>query len=57
MNYNKNDFKLEWYSGQSAGGQHRKVHDKESGLKMPYKDVVLKKNIGPMIEARLKSKD
>lgn len=28
------------------------VHDKASGLKMPYKDVVLNDNLGPMIEAR-----
>lgn len=28
------------------------VHDKESGLKMPYVDIVTKNNIAPMIEAR-----
>ena len=28
------------------------VHDKASGLKMAYKDVVEKPNLGPMIEAR-----
>jgi len=116
----KKDFKLEWFSGQGAGGQHRnkhqnccrithiesgitcngtasksrvtnqkdafdrlarlviswygasedtqkaisdevirnyhaernEVHDKESGLKQPYKHVVNNANIGDMIEAR-----
>ncbi len=28
------------------------VHDKASGLKMPYTDIVVKANIGPMVEAR-----
>lgn len=28
------------------------VHDKASGLKMPYVDIVPGNNIGPMIEAR-----
>ena len=32
------------------------VHDKASGLKMEYKEIVDKGNIGPMIEARRKSK-
>lgn len=119
--YNKNDFRIEWYSGQGAGGQHRnkhqnccriihiptglkaqgtesrersanqrraferlvslirsksavqkerrtdntvirnyhavrnEVYDKASGLKMPYRDIVEGRNIGPMIEARLKA--
>jgi protein subunit release factor B len=116
----KKDFKLEWYSGQGAGGQHRnkhqnccrithlatglkaqgansrsrvenqryaftnlakmivsyysvpkerrlnsgtirnyhgvrnEVHDKASGLKQEYRDVVIKKNIADMVDARLK---
>ena len=115
---NKKDIKLEWFSGQGAGGQHRnkhqnccrithletglkavgqesrertsnyrlaisrltakildsqtvqkerrttsdvirnyhavrnEVHDKASGLKMSYKEVVLDGNISKMIEAR-----
>jgi protein subunit release factor A len=28
------------------------VHDKASGLKMPYKDIVEDGNLGPMIDAR-----
>jgi len=120
----KNDFKIEWYSGSGAGGQHRNkhqnccrithldsgfvergtgsksrvsnqkeafiklanrvvkwimennkedkdintetirtyaeyrniVHDIASGLKLPYKDIVINGNIGPMIDARRKSK-
>lgn len=31
------------------------VHDKASGLKMLYRDVVEGPNIGPMIEARLRA--
>lgn len=120
----KKDFKLEWFSGQGAGGQHRnkhqnccrithiesgitvngtesrsrienqrvafnklaklvinwykahndedrdisnevirsyhavrnEVHDKASGLKQPYKDVVIGGNIADMVEARIKAK-
>lgn len=116
----KKDFKLEWYSGSGAGGQHRnkhqnccrithlesgisergtesksrvsnqrtafnrlakrvvywimqnrktdekintgvvrnyneprnEVHDKASGLKMPYKEVVVAGNIDKMVDAR-----
>lgn len=117
--YTKKDFKIEWYSGQGAGGQKRnktqcccrithiesglraqgadhasrpanqhdafhrlvalmrakdavvterrvdtetirnyhavrnEVHDKASGLKLPYKQVVEDRDIGPMIEARI----
>ena len=118
----KKDFKLEWYSGSGAGGQHRnkhqnccrithietglraqgtegrdritnqrlaferlakmvisyyyaseetrrtydetirnyhavrnEVHDKRSGLKMLYRDIVDKINIDPMVEARRKA--
>ena len=116
--YTKKDFKLEWFSGTGAGGQHRnkhqnccrithiesglraqgtesrerpanqrtafyrlvalmqakdaipkerhnysetirnyhevrnEVHDKASGLKLPYTQVVGKPDIGPCIEAR-----
>ena len=120
--YTKKDFKLEWYSGSGAGGQHRnkhqnccriihiesglssngtanksrvanqrtafrnlankiliwlkskeckeetnqevirnynayrnEVHDKASGLKMPYTEIVVAGNIGKMIEARRES--
>jgi len=129
LHLTKKDFKLEWFSGQGAGGQHRnkhqnccrithidsgltasgqtsrsrvdnqkdafnqlaarifsyydvfgegeiednphkdakfgggetirnyhavrnEVHDKASGLKMPYKEIVDNANIGPMLEAR-----
>ncbi len=120
----KKDFKLDWFSGQGAGGQHRnkhqnccrithtesgltvngtasrsrvenqrtaftklakmviswyknqenkdpkisdevirnyhavrnEVHDKASGLKQPYKDVVVGGNIADMVEARIKAK-
>lgn len=120
----KKDFKLEWFSGQGAGGQHRnkhqnccrithiesglraqgtecrervanqrkafnrlvkliiahysednqrqrynakevirnyhgvrnEVHDKLSGLKLQYKDVVINGDLSRMIEARLKAK-
>lgn len=119
----KKDFKIEWYSGSGAGGQHRnkhqnccrithissglmargtenrsrvanqriaferlaalilsyhysgdlkrrvnettirnyhavrnEVHDKASGLKMTYKEIVLDANIAPMIEARIIAK-
>ena len=119
MHLTKKDFKLEWYSGQGAGGQHRnkhqnccrithietglkaqgteskervtnqrvaferlakliiahhfdeqkerredtkpirnyhavrnEVHDKASGLKQPYKEVVTDANLSEMIEAR-----
>jgi len=120
----KKDFKLEWYSGQGAGGQHRnkhqnccrithkdsgitingtasrsrvenqrtaftklaqlvilwyrnqehkdpkiseevirnyhavrnEVHDKESGLKMSYKEIVSDGNIEPMVKARRTAK-
>ena len=118
----KKDFKLEWFSGQGAGGQHRnkhqnccrithiesgitvngtdsksrvtnqkvaftklaklviewynkddtereisnetvrnyhavrnEVHDKASGLKQPYKKVVIDGDIGEMIDARRKT--
>ncbi len=119
----KKDFKLEWYSGQGAGGQHRNKHqnccrithlesgitvngtdsrsrvenqrvafnklakmviawynaqdhtdkeisnetvrnyhaprnevlDKASGLKQPYKDVVIKGDITDMVDARRKT--
>lgn len=117
LHLTKKDFKIEWFSGTGAGGQHRnkhqnccrithiesglssigtgkerttnrrrafynlamkllryydrderpdviseiirnynesrnEVHDKASGLKMPYKTVVIGNNIEPMIEAR-----
>ena len=120
----KKDFKLDWFSGQGAGGQHRnkhqnccrithlesgitingtasrsrvenqrtaftklaqlviswyhnqenkdpnisdevirnyhavrnEVHDKASGLKQPYKKVVIGGNITDMVEARIKAK-
>lgn len=120
LHLTRKDFKLEWYSGSGAGGQHRnkhqnccriihiatglkaqgtesrervvnqrtafnrlaslilahyyaddpevriktqtvirnyhgvrnEVHDKASGLKMPYREIVQNKNIGPMLEAR-----
>jgi len=119
LHLTKKDFKLEWYSGSGAGGQHRnkhqnccrithidtglkaigteskeratnqrvaferlakliiahhfdeqkerredtkpirnyhavrnEVHDKASGLKQPYKDVVTDANLSEMIEAR-----
>ena len=32
------------------------VHDKASGLKLPFKDVVDDGNIAPMVEARVKSR-
>ncbi len=119
----KKDFKLEWFSGSGAGGQHRnkhqnccrithlesgliaigtesrsrvdnqrvafenlaemviswynstedvkrikseevirnyhavrnEVHDKASGLKQPYKDVVVKGDISDMVESRRKN--
>ncbi len=119
MHFTKKDFRVDWYSGSGAGGQHRnkhqnccriihlatgirangtesksrianqkqafgnlvkrlvahysepttqkintevirnyneirnEVHDKASGLKMPYKIIVSDGSIGPMIEARL----
>ena len=124
ISFTKNDFKIEWYSGSGAGGQHRNkhqnccrithldsgfvergtgsksrvsnqkeafiklanrvvkwimennkedkdintetirtyaeyrniVHDTASGLKLPYKDIVINGNIGPMIDGRRKSK-
>jgi protein subunit release factor A len=120
IHYTKKDFKIEWYSGTGAGGQHRnrhcnccrithiesglqengtesrsrienqktaflrlankvikwaldkqrikinindevirnyneyrnEVHDKASGLKRPYSDVVVSGDIAEMIEAR-----
>lgn len=122
IHYNKNDFKIEWYSGTGAGGQHRnkhqnccrithiptglktngtgsrsrvdnqreafealaklilahhyaeengrrdtsevirtyhavrnEVHDKASGLKRKYKDVVDKGEISEMVDARAKA--
>jgi protein subunit release factor B len=123
LHLTKKDFKIEWYSGQGAGGQHRnkhqnccrithlatglraqgtdarervtnqriafnnlaklvlshfyaddpkirikaretirnyhgvrnEVHDKASGLKRTYKEVVTDGKIGEMIEARLKA--
>lgn len=122
LHLTKKDFKLEWYSGSGAGGQHRnkhqnccrithiatglraqgtesreratnqrvaferlvkliisyyaappelrrewnkpirnyhgvrnEVHDKASGLKMTYKEVVINNNIASMIEARKKA--
>jgi len=123
IHLSKKDFKIEWYSGTGAGGQHRnkhqnccriihpasglraqgtdnksrvanqkdafeklakmiisyynsdegkarvngtetirnyhaernEVHDKASGLKMTYKEIVGKANLAPMIEARLKN--
>jgi len=122
LHLTKKDFKLEWYSGSGAGGQHRnkhqnccrithietglraqgteskervtnqrvaftrlakmiisyyeappevrrgwdksirnyhgvrnEVHDKASGLKLPYKDVVVKGDLSEMIDARRKS--
>ena len=33
------------------------VHDKASGLKQSYKDIVIKANIGNMVEARKQSKE
>lgn len=124
LHLTKKDFKLEWYSGSGAGGQHRnkhqnccrithiesgisergtesksrvsnqktaftrlakrvipwimskyeskknintdvirnyneprnEVHDKASGLKMPYSEIVVVGNIGKMIAARKLSK-
>jgi peptide chain release factor 1 len=122
--YAKKDFKIDWYSGSGAGGQHRnktknccrithiesgitaqsedhrertsnqrvafqrlaklivakfhteaptarhrvseevvrtyhgprnEVLDKASGKRMEYREVVEKRNIGPMVEARLKA--
>lgn len=122
IHLSKKDFKLEWFSGQGAGGQHRnkhmnccrithietglkaqgtesrsrvenqaraferlakmvisyyyatpeqrrtrddvirnyhgvrnEVHDKASGLKLLYRDVVEKADLSEMIEARLKA--
>ena len=123
IHYTKKDFKLDWYSGSGAGGQHRnkhqnccrithiesgysekgtesksrvsnqrtafqrlakrvvvwalnknkdeneintevirnyneprnEVHDKASGLKMPYTEVVIAGNMGKMIAARRES--
>lgn len=120
LSYRKKDFKIDWYSGSGAGGQHRnkhqnccrithiesgfiergtgsksrvsnqktafnrlakivvawalakqeqakeinktvirnyneprnEVHDKASGLKMPYTEVVVSGNMGKMISAR-----
>ena len=119
IHYTKKDFKIEWYSGSGAGGQHRnkhqnccrithiesgivsvgtenrsrtanqriafqnlahkilawlakqehkreittdvirnynayrnEVHDKASGLKMPYTEIVIAGNMGEMITAR-----
>ena len=118
IHYTKKDFKIEWYSGTGAGGQHRnkhqnccrithlesnlvengtmyksrianqkiaferlakkivnwlsvkqdknineevirnynesrnEVHDKASGLKLTYKDIVVAGNLGEMIDAR-----
>ena len=120
IHYTKKDFKVEWYSGSGAGGQHRnkhqnccrithiesglvergtesksrvsnqrtafnrlakrvvpwalaknetqkdintevirnyneprnEVHDKASGLKMPYSEIVVAGNMGKMIAAR-----
>jgi len=122
LHLTKKDFRIEWFSGQGAGGQHRnkhqnccriihketglkaqgtesrerqsnqrtaftrlaklviahyyaedekirikadevirnyhgvrnEVHDKASGLKLSYKDIVENGNIGKMIEARRK---
>jgi len=36
-------------------GVRNEVHDKASGLKMEYKEIVEKGNLAPMIEARRKS--
>ncbi|RLC23028.1 MAG: hypothetical protein DRH93_08345 [Deltaproteobacteria bacterium] len=123
IHYTKKDFRLDWYSGSGAGGQHRnkhqnccrithiesgltekgtesksrvsnqrtafqrlakrvvvwalnqnkdeneintevirnyneprnEVHDKASGLKMPYTEVVIAGNMGKMIAARRES--
>lgn len=122
LHLTKKDFKIEWYSGSGAGGQHRnkhqnccrithietglraqgtegrdritnqrnafnrlaklliahffadesirfkatqvirnyhgvrnEVHDKASGLKLPYKHVVTDKSLSEMIEARAKA--
>ena len=37
-------------------GARNEVHDKASGLKRTYTETVVKNNIAPMVEARLKSK-
>lgn len=37
-------------------GVRNEVHDKASGLKMTYRDVIGNGNIGPMIEARRSAK-
>jgi len=122
LRLSKKDFKIDWYSGSGAGGQHRnkhqnccrithietgmsekgtetksrvsnqrtafrklakrivaaslqnidekiinetvirnynecrnEVHDKASGLKMPYTEIVIAGNIGKMIDARFQS--
>jgi len=123
IHYTKKDFRLDWYSGSGAGGQHRnkhqnccrithiesgltekgtesksrvsnqrtafqrlakrvvvwalnqnkdeneintevirnyneprnEVHDKASGLKMPYTEIVIAGNMGKMIAARRES--
>lgn len=47
-------------SGKTIRNYHavrNEVHDKASGLRMPYTEVVEKRNIGPMIEARKSALD
>lgn len=36
-------------------GVRNEVHDKVSGLKVTYKEIVLDKNIAPMVDARRKA--
>ncbi|GAJ17150.1 unnamed protein product, partial [marine sediment metagenome] len=37
---------------RNYNGHRNEVHDKESGLKMPYNEVVVAGDIGEMVEAR-----
>lgn len=56
--YNSDEGKNRFNGTETIRNYHavrNEVHDKASGLKLPYKEIVDKANIGPMIEARLKS--